>query len=511
MAISKQIFNAPTPSTYNPSERIERSMSQLGQNIGGIIRQESERKQQEQANFAEIYANIGEIDAQLQENYAGIMQEAVTSTRDWIKNKYKEGLNSNDPEFVQGLSQRIGRIKAGMSNADRRRQEIQQVADLIKNDPSITDKTQAFTYAMSLANDPDFLISKNNTSLAEDVVSRFESPKAVVDNFMKTIRTDGVEQTDFTGKDGSLKRREVAYNRFIPKDNPVLEDGSPNVQVSLKDAQDLMQGKFGPSMLRVTDKIRQERYANDPVDVGYQKAMRDALMLSAGNNIKTTTVRSFYDIQKDKEADQLRREQLNLSKTREERLSGLGDEQEVNDRYQKFVEDYNQGKGVILSDYERPDGNIKDVEWQKNPVIEDLSSFDKWKSLSDSEKRKYIEEYGIDESKIPELKPSLTNPKSWVGGKNLNSKLTYDAVKSEFDQYDVPEITGIKFQVKEGTSGGKANWDDGFIEIKGGSEDDLKKAFKQLENTRVSGQGTRPVAATPEDDDLEGYMEYVID
>lgn len=497
MAISNKIFDAPIGRISNPSDQIRETMSSIGDGVAKMMTNESDRLRQEQTNFSEMYANLGEMDSELQENYAGIMQEAVTSTRDWIKDQYKSGVNSNDPEFAQGLSQRIGRIKAGMGNADTRREEIKNVAELIKNDPSISDKAQALSYAYEKANNPDFLISKNSTSLIDDVVENFESPKLVVDNFWKSIQTDGVDQIEFTGKDGSLKRREVAYNRFIPRDNPTLEDGSPNIQVTMADARDLIQGKFGQGILRVSSKIREERYKNEPTDVGYQKAMKDALRLSAGNNVKTSTIRSAYDINQDQIKNQAAQQRLNISASREERYANKDrgeTEETTDDRYSKFKSDYDSGKGVILSDFEMPGGNVKDIEWVKNPIIEATSSFDNWKSLSDEKKKEYI---GMLEAPIDndwKLKDPSTWKNPWVN--DLNSEKTYSTVKSMLDKREnVPDITGIKYQVK----GGNDEWEDDGMDIDTSeNDDDLIKIYKQLENTRVSGQSKRPVSPVTE-------------
>jgi len=341
MAISNKIFDAPVGETYDPSSQIRENLSGLGKSVSGVITNESNRLQKEQSNFAEMYANLGEIDAELQESYAGINQEMVTSTTDWLKDQYKAGVNSNDPEFIQGFSKRISSLKAGMGNADRRREEIQNVADLIKNDPSIseTDKGDALTYAYQAANNPDFLISKNNRNLVKEVADKFRTPKLVSDNFLSTVPSDGTEEYTFMGRNGDLMKRTITYNRFIPRDNPLLPDGSPNVQVSLGDAKELMEGKFGSGMLDLASKTRKERYPNLPVDVGYQKSMTDIIKLSAGNNVQTTVLKSKNQLDIEEKSQNQNQQRINIAaesvRSREERLSNSGvDPQEEEKRYE---------------------------------------------------------------------------------------------------------------------------------------------------------------------------------
>ena len=497
MAISNKIFDAPIGRISNPSDQIRETMSSIGDGVAKMMTNESDRLRQEQTNFSEMYANLGEMDSELQENYAGIMQEAVTSTRDWIKDQYKSGVNSNDPEFAQGLSQRIGRIKAGMGNADMRREELKTGADFIKDNQNIPDKSEALKYMYGMANNPDFLISKNSTSLIDHVVENFESPLAIMQNYGKAVPSDGTDNIQFTGKDGSLKNREIVYNRYIRRDNPLLEDGSPNIQVSMEDVKELMSGSLGQGLLRYVSKVKEERYPNDPTDIGYQKAMKDALRLSFGNNVKTTTVRSAYDINQDQIKNQADQQRLNISASREERYANKDrgeTEETTDDRYSKFKSDYDSGRGVILSDFETPGGNLRNIEWVKNPIIEATSSFDNWKSLSDEKKKEYI---GMLEAPIDndwKLKDPSTWKNPWVN--DLNSEKTYSTVKSMLDKREnVPDITGIKYQVK----GGNDEWEDDGMDIDTSeNDDDLIKIYKQLENTRVSGQSKRPVSPVTE-------------
>jgi|GEM_PF-1879299 len=498
MAISNKIFDAPVGETYDPSSQIRENLSGLGKSVSGVITNESNRLQKEQSNFAEMYANLGEIDAELQESYAGINQEMLTSATDWLKEQYKAGVNSNDPEFIQGFSKRISSLKAGMGNADRKREGVTNAAEYIKNDNSISDKTGALSYVYNLSNNPDYLISKNDISLFNEVKDKFRVPKLVSDDFLSTIPSDGTEESTFIGRNGDLMKRTITYNRFIPRDNPLLPDGSPNVQVSLGDAKELMEGKFGQGILDLASKTRKDRYPNLPVDVGYQKSMTDLIKLSAGNNVQTTVLKSKNQLDREEKSQNQNQQRINIAaesvRSREKRLSNSGvDPQEEEKRFEKFKADYDSGKGIILADYVKVGGDIKEMEWSKNPNKEALSSFENWKKLSTEDKNNIIETYNVSEGGIPKTDSYLFG---LIGNnKDLNSKKTYDLVKSITDTYDIPEINGITFKVKNG-SGSNLEWPTEKIKIE--SEDDLKAAFKQLENTRVSGQSTTPIAEVPE-------------
>lgn len=509
MAISKQIFNAPIPGTYDPSERIDRSMNRLGENIGGIIRQESERKQERQADFGEMYANLGELDAQLQENYAGMMQEAVTSTRDWLKDNYKKGANQNDPEFIRELSRRTSRIKAGMGTADRKREEATRMAKLIEINPNMTfeDKGRALDYVYSKSNNPDYLISKNDTNLAEEVARKFEAPNLVSSSFTKSIQTDSVNQFDSYDDKGNLKRTTVKFNRFINPTEPVNPDGTLNIQVSKEDTQKLMSGDYGGSVLRNVTDIKNQRYSNQPTDFGYQLAFKDFLALSmGGSHLDTKIIKTKGDIDSEKIAQNQRQQTIDLSKEREERLSaGDVETEEVNDRWQSWNKSIDEETTAIFGDFQKAAGDrIKDIEWIKPTLVTDTESYDKWKSLDRDIRVEALEQY-------PELAKNV--PVNYFGAWKTDSEEAYNAIKEAVEK-DLKngrllKIKGIRWKEKGATQAGKVSWDTRKEKLL--TRDDKERVFKMFEGNRVSGQKYKPVAEVPEEEGLGEYDEFVMD
>ena len=79
--ISNQIFNTPTGRTYDPSEKIDRSFQRVGAQLEKMITDESDRKKREEDMFNQTYANIGEIEANLQKNYSGILQYEIDNVK----------------------------------------------------------------------------------------------------------------------------------------------------------------------------------------------------------------------------------------------------------------------------------------------------------------------------------------------------------------------------------------------------------------------------------------------
>ena len=87
--IQTQIFQTPTGNTYQPADRIERSLARTGNILERGIREQYERDKEQQEQFMSLYSNIGEIEGMLQQNYAGMMQQAVDNTKRFMAEHYK--------------------------------------------------------------------------------------------------------------------------------------------------------------------------------------------------------------------------------------------------------------------------------------------------------------------------------------------------------------------------------------------------------------------------------------
>lgn len=504
MAISTPIFNTPTGQVYDPSEKIDRSFQRLGSQITTAMNNESERLRLQEEQFGQIYNNLGEIEGQLQQNYAGIQQQMVDATRDYVKGHLKKGGRATDPEFQMEMGQRTGRIKAGVANADRNRQQLKEAAELIKNDPAIVDKYTAMASLMSQYNDPDFLISQNSFD-AGQYLDQFVSPQKVFETVWKNIPSSGEFADQYTDERGNLRERSIIYNDLIDRDNPVNPDGTPNIRVAPEFMKNVREGAFGQRIVDQTLRIANQRYSDLPTDVAFTRALRDGLQTASGVNFKDTIKRSAYDIQRD-EALQARQ---NRSLDRQDRMldlqyerlrrQGASEEkaqreaQEYSNLYQEFVNSAETGDKAHLGRYEIPGGNVKGIDWltEKDIVEKDLGSYDSWKNMSRNERIALLQEH-VPEDQIPTgaLGRYDTEPKNAYD-------LVVDAMKSKASDRPV----GIKYQEKGATKDGKVNWNPVAVDW---SDDPSKipNVFEQLQNLRKKVKGsTNPANPTPETND----------
>jgi len=486
MALTRQFFNTPTGTTYQPGRDIERSFDKSSMLIGNMMQRESDRLKQEEAAFGELYNNIGELESTLMSNYAGIEQQAIQSTRDFIKQHLKNKGRINDPEFQVALGERTGRIKAAMSNAERNREMLKSAADTIKNDSSIIDKATAMTSLMSKMNDPDFLISKNPFDV-ESFLDGFVNPQKVFEGVVKNLPTTGEFGDEFFDQQGNLKSRTILTNPLIDQSSPFTEDGKPNIQITDEFANDVAQGVYGKRVLQKVQQIASDRYSDMPNDVAFRAALKDGMGSAMGVNYKESVKKSASDLKR--EQNQLARQnrETDLRYKRELRLSKQEDDtQDTLDRWDKFANAVMTGNEGFLGDYAKPSGNVDEVTVQtraNNPNYQAVSTKEKWDSLDRDDRIKIIEQLGVSE-KVP---------RGTLGRWDTQNPETYKAVMDAMNEIIPEKSIEYRQKVPKNVS------ESGFItnQIPINEPSDIEKAFRMFEQLRGTKQKETKVGQLP--------------
>jgi hypothetical protein len=482
--LSRQIFQTPVGRTYNPSQSIDRSFDKTAGLIVGAMQRESDRLRREEETFGELYSNIGELEGKLNENYAGIQMDAIKSSRDFVKEHIKKGGRFSDPEFKLKLGEMTGRIKASMSNADRNRELLKQAAETIKADPSITEKGTALNNLWSKMNDPDFLISKNAFDL-EEYLDNYVNPLAVFKGVANELPTLGKFENQFYNNQGDLKSREILVNPLINKDNPFNEQGGINVNISDDFVSNVIGGTYGQRPAKLTQKLVETKYSDLPKDEAYRMALAEVMTPVLGATYQERTIKSKADIDKDARVQaradaNLDRQNraLDLQNRRFERAdkSELAQE-ELEKRYSYFFDAVEGGSSMdaFLGQYQDPKiREIKVIDKVKSPDYEKIDTKQKWDKLDRDERIKIIEDLGLEDDV----------PTNLIGRWNDKDQSIYDKVSQKIlEKTPAKQLSYVESVKKEIDPSGERT-----VSIPIENENDIQKAFLQLENSLSKGQ-----------------------
>jgi len=500
MAISTGIFKTPTGPVYDPSKDIERGFDKTTGIVTGFLERKAQDFDQQQVAFSEMYSNLGELEAKLQENYSGIQQQMIDSTREWLKEANKSGKRATDPEFQMGLSQRVGRIRGGMANADRNREQLKQAAELIKSDPAIVNKATALSSLYSRMNDPDFLISKNAFNSAE-FLDDFVDMGAVARDFVKSLPTTGTFSDQFFNTRGDRVERTVVANPLIDSTSPVITTPEGNRILNIAPSQEFVAqvaaGNYGPRVSQQAQKLADQKYSSLPKDQAFAMAVKDIAQMGMGPNYAEKVVQTKEQIDKENLMNEKTIASINLNnaKIQSELAKTYKTEAaqaEASERWSGFYDAYSSGSKGFLGDYENIRPGTMGVSWEteKDKYSDQVNSRQSWSSLPRDKRIKIIEELGL----------SSGVPKNAIGKWDTDTDQAYNIVKEAVNQLS-SEPTGLKFKEKTGTSDGEAVYEDRVYKIDPNNlEDDLIRAFRALENLRVSGTKYKPSATAGEVD-----------
>jgi hypothetical protein len=505
MAISNQIFQAPVPNTYDPSDKIDKAFQRQNQQLGGLIDDVNEKKHTERANFNQMYANLGEIDAKLQEEYAGINQEAVTATKDWLKGQIKEGKSTTDPELIRGLSERTNRIKAGMANADHHREQLKLIGERLKDDRTILDeeKTAGLSLLLNKFQDKDFLISKNKFN-AEDFLDDLRNPQLTFTEFAKRVPGSHSAEFLYTDKDGNERIKRTEYGNLVSKENPFDENGNLNIEVTQDIVDAAKRGDFGDSVLKQTKRIVDEQYSDLPIETAFRYALRDGLKMAVGSKVDEKIVKSARQIGREDQQQDLQNQRMQLSINRERRLASKEQatsksEKEFLGLWDKFVEGYNKADNAILGEFNIPSKTknasfvtVKDS--QEYQDYQKISDPEEWKGLSRDERIGILEKYEVTPPKALGI-TGRWETEDESARQELLEKLP------DFTSTDPDKVISIDVDVAGGMKDGRRQWETETFNIY--DESDLENAFRTLENYRRSGKSKLTPTEVPDEVDVD--------
>jgi hypothetical protein len=457
---------------------------------------ESERLQAEQEAFGKVFANLGEIEGKLQEEYAGMHQQMVDSMREKVKNQYKSGKGINDIEFQKELGQGLGRFKAGMANADNIIKEIDRQVKGLNDNPFIdyASKNKAVNEMMAMARNPDVLISKNPIDFST-ITNKYINDDLVFQDTWQKQPTLGETQVLFNNERGDQMSRNLVMNDLIDTQNPFDENGRPNIKLTTERAAEILENN--PMLQASTNRARQKKYPNDPYDVGMTKALYDGFMKVAPLNQKTTVRKSAEELNRERQQQANQNEMLSMR--RQEFNRGKEEEEETYNLYEGFVEGIKTGDSAILGKFQVPGKGIK-FSWVKGgdvaasrakKVIDEQApeyTFDEWKDIEKEDRGKAMSAVGA--------KPDTY----WFGAEDKASKVSYDryvnakkeAVKKaqeEAKSTAADNVVGVLVSEREGT-GANAKWRQTPLLW----EDDpsmIPNVFEQMDNARkqIKGDG----------------------
>ena len=486
MAIQTGIFKTPTGGIYNPAQQIERGFEKTAGIVTDYLGRKAQDFDQQQAAFGEIYSNLGELESKLQENYAGINQQMIDSTREWLKENLRAGKRSTDPEFQMALGQRIGRIRAAMGNADRNREMLKQAGEMINSDPTIANKGQAIADLYLKMNDPDFLISKNEFKL-NDYIDQYVSPQLAAKRTVSLLTPVGTRSERIVNEKGDLVERTFNLNEAVDSTAPLITNPDGTVSLNIRPGEDLtkrlLSGAIDPSARKI---IERNAISMSPDGIATQetldRAVVDYLRTGMGPAYSDKVIKTSDEIKKENEAFEMQKQgfltqQRIAEATIDEKRARAADlaksDKEVadlNQRYSAFNSAFNTGSTEMFGDYTK--GSIASVDWlspktENRELKGQLSSLDSWKKLTRDQRAEILDSFGIDYGYTKY---------------NTDTKDLYDKAISGYNTIDgTPR--GIVITSKIG-----GNVVDKIIPFE--TEEDIKQAFITLEQVRKSGSPT---------------------
>jgi len=486
MAVGTGVFRAPTGQTYSPARDIERGFDKTTNIITGAIEANQKYKTEQEEAFGQLYSNLGEIEGVLQEEYNGLNQQAVDATREFMKQHYQKGGRSSDPDFQATLGQMTGRIKAGISNADNIREQIDMQAKELANNPYMDyeGKNKAMTEMFQMARNPDVLISKNPIDFSS-ITQKYVNPDLVFKESYQRIPGLGEVENQFSNERGDLMSRKVAINELVNSTAPFDEQGRINLNLTPEKASELLGSN--PMLASATERIRKERYPNEPYNIGMTKALRDGYSGVAGLGQSTRVVKSAGDIEKERVQMANQKTLTDLAITRELRLNGKEKEaDEVQDRYGKFVSAISSGNAGYFGKYNDPKAGVVDVQvgdkyQAQRDLADKISTKEKWDKMTPAQR----------ETIINDLEVLEKVPSGYFGiGLDTKSNEAYSAAKSAIDGIlvDKPKgMTNLTYRVKRGMKDGQPVYED--FELPLLNQQDMEYAFGVMDGLRKGDKG----------------------
>jgi hypothetical protein len=458
MAVSTGIFKTPTGPTYDPSRDIERGFDKTTGIITGFMERKAQDYDQQQEMFGQVASRIGEIEATLQQNYAGMQQQAIDSTREWLKQNIKKGTRANDPDFQMGLGQRVGAIRAAMGNADKIKQQINLQIEQLKANPymDFRGKEAAMAELFAMASNPDVLIDKDPISKMNAVKDKYIDPLLVAKEAYNKIAAQGTVQNLFIDSQGNENIREIAITDLTDPGKPFDETGKVNLsKLTIERAKEILSSD--QALANIVEQARMRNAPNENEDIARTRILKDLFSNVASTQQSTKISRTADQIEKERIMTEKARAQME-SQTRltdaqiANYYSLAGSRKDAEEfasaqqaDYDRFVKGFEKGDNAVLKPYERfmTAQGMKNIQWEKNVKMPDVKSYEDWEDLSESERRQALIAVG------------KTGPIHFYKEGKKGSEVEDLEIKMVYDLFDRERrksgsVSGVSFEDKEG-------------------------------------------------------------
>jgi hypothetical protein len=504
MAISTGIFKTPTGPVYDPARDIERGFDKTAGIITGFMERKAQDYDQQQEMFGQVASRIGEIEATLQQNYAGMQQQAIDSTREWLKQNIKKGTRANDPDFQMGLGQRVGAIRAAMGNADKIRQQIDLQIKQLEANPYMdyNGKKAALAELFAMSSNPDILIDKDPVTKMNAVTNKYIDPELVFAENYRKLSTTGKIQKSGINKVGDEVVEEMVGNELIDQNTPFDEQGLPNLKLDSGKPEDVAKAldiyrRDGALASVIDEEIkRNPRYAalgNN--EAAITEAMRDGFKRIASSAVSSTirkTKRELDDIAEQKSMQRSAYESDMAYKAAQTRKmnaeveaankAGIVNDAIVEDS-KKFAKGFEEGDNSVLQPYAAfvKKSGMNNVRWDKNVYLPKVQSIDAWNALSPEQRKEALRTVG----------QNPDNLVFYTGGKETGKPVTFEGTQAYnlFDRERKKKgvVTGIVYTNNDGEEVRRS------LDEMGG----LSGTFNMFTDFRRSGKSYIPVPSDP--------------
>lgn len=497
MAIQTGIFKTPTGGVYNPAQQIERGFEKTAGIVTDFLGRKAADYDQQQAMFGELANNIGEIEATLQQNYAGMQQQAIDSTREWLKENIKSGKRANDPDFQMELGRRIGGIRNAMGNADKVKRQIDLEIKQIEANPYMdaTGKANAVKELFDMAYNPDILIDRNPLEKLTATSKKYIDPYLVAADVYGKIPSQGSTEVLYTDSQGNERLKQVPLNDLVDPNDLFDENGRVKFsRLTPERARELLAQNQYMQMF-VNEDIKRNVAPGTPEDQAIVQSLTKFMSPVAGTKQVDKLFRTREQVDMAALERQAKEKGLKLADAQINNyysLSGSRKEYEdfaeqENKDYQRFMGFFEKSSPESIAPY-LPNLAAKGYKNAKLQIEvpfttgeNQVNGLKEWIALPPDEKREYMSLVGADPLNTIPAYQKRAKAGIELTDAELSSKSIYDF----FDKTrkENAQITGLKFMDSKGKPKSYT------VEELGG----VNGFYDFLRNTRFSGKNYVPV------------------
>lgn len=461
MAIQTGIFKTPTGPIYAPAKDIERGFEKTTGIVTDFLQRKATDYDQQQAMFGELANKIGEIDADLEQNYAGMGQEAIDKTTEFVKEAIKSKTRVNDPEFQMEFGRRIGAIRNAMGNANKIRSQIDLEIKQIEANPymDFNGKNAAVSELLSMAYNPDVLIDKDPLQKLTSVSKKYVDPYLIGREAYNRRTSKGTKEDLYIDQKGNQVSRKIGLNDLTDPNDLLDEFGNVKLKnLTTQVADEIISND--PQLFDLVERERMRLFPNENQSEARRKVL-ETIMTPAANAQRTEEVfRTGRQLEMEglqmegaKEGLKLTRAQVQDMYAKTESRKKFDDfAKQENADYNRFYNLFEKGSNEALSPYLKGMGimGYKNVQWDKNiPYSNEgqAATFADWKERSDEEKIAFIKGAGIDPDRLKAYTKKGT-PQQKEVPLDLESEATFKLFDERRKQN--ADVVGITYRDKDG-------------------------------------------------------------